>query len=271
MHGAIDARVRALAGDPGDLLHSGRSRNDQVATTLALYVRDRAAKGFVLTNGIACEAVDRARLALADGTVLAATTHWQPAQPMLLAFWLGAVAEMFARCAFLFEIVQAHASLACPLGSAAGTGSSLALDRDAAARALGFAAPSRNALDAIGNRDAALNLLLRRDAIAHRCFSPERGTDRLVHARVRFRETGRRGIDRVESHAAKTQSRSVRTRACSGTRRDRGPHRRARLDGRPRPVISSRSPGDQAHRDRRNGARARGARGVPARARRDDL
>jgi argininosuccinate lyase len=177
VHGAIDARIRELAGEAGDFLHSGRSRNDQVATTLLLYARDRAAKGRDLTTAIARSAVRQARSALADGTVLAATTHWQPAQPMLLAFWLGAVGELFARCAFRFEIVEAEASLECPLGSGAATGSTLPLDRSASAAQLGFAGPSRNALDAIGNRDSALNLL---HAVVRALLAASRPCEELI-------------------------------------------------------------------------------------------
>ncbi len=158
VHGAIDARVRALAGEAGLRLHSGRSRNDQVATTLALYVRDRARRGARVAAAIGEQWVARGREELACGTLMAGTTHWQPAQPVLLAFWMAAAAEPFLRAAQRFGQVARSAALRCPLGSGALAGSTLPLDREAAARALGFAAPSRNALDAIGNRDAALDL-----------------------------------------------------------------------------------------------------------------
>jgi argininosuccinate lyase len=88
---------------------------------------------------------------------MAGTTHWQPAQPVLLAFWLAAAAEPFARNAQHFRDAASDALEWCPLGSAALAGSSLPLDRLAAAKTLGFRAPSRNAMDAIGNRDAALH------------------------------------------------------------------------------------------------------------------
>jgi argininosuccinate lyase len=159
VHGAVDARVRELTPGAGGSLHAGRSRNDQVATTLALYVRDRAERGAAFSAGIASEALRQARAALVDGTLLAASTHWQPAQPVLLAFWLGAVAENFVRAAARFDRVARDACEECPLGSGACSGSTLPLDQVLAARELGFAAPSRNALDAIGNRDLALDLL----------------------------------------------------------------------------------------------------------------
>jgi argininosuccinate lyase len=159
VHGAIDARVRELAGPAGERLHAGRSRNDQVATTLLLYARDRAARGVRGALDVAALLEDRAESALERGTLLAATTHWQPAQPVLLAFWLDAAAQGFVRAAERFARVADDAARFCPLGSAALAGSSLPLDRAAAARELGFGAPSRNALDSVGDRDVALDLL----------------------------------------------------------------------------------------------------------------
>jgi argininosuccinate lyase len=177
VHGAIDARVRELAGDAGRSLHAGRSRNDQVATTLALYVADRARSGAALTAAGARVALAQARSALDAEIVLAATTHWQPAQPILLAFWLAAVAESLARATVRFDRVVVDAREACPLGSGACSGSTLPLDREAAARELGFAAPSRNALDAIGNRDAALDLM---HAVARALGAASRASEELV-------------------------------------------------------------------------------------------
>jgi argininosuccinate lyase len=159
VHGAIDARVRELAGPAGERLHAGRSRNDQVATTLLLYARDRAVCGLRGALDVAALIEDRAETALERGTLLAATTHWQPAQPVLLAFWLDAAAQGFVRAAERFARVAADAARFCPLGSAALAGSSLPLDRAAAARELGFGAPSRNALDSVGDRDVVLDLL----------------------------------------------------------------------------------------------------------------
>jgi argininosuccinate lyase len=160
VHGAIDARVRELApASAGESLHAGRSRNDQVATTLLLYADDRARCGRERCAAIADALERRAGGALESGALLAATTHWQPAQPVLLAFWLDACAQQFVRAAKRFAAVEAAALAACPLGSGAVAGSSLPLDRAAAAHELGFARPSRNALDSIGERDVALDLL----------------------------------------------------------------------------------------------------------------
>jgi argininosuccinate lyase len=177
VHGAIDARVRDLVPEAGAWLHAGRSRNDQVATTLALYVRDRAATGSATCERIVRTALAQARDALARETLVAATTHWQPAQPVLLAFWLAAIGEMFVRARVRFARVESDACASSPLGAAACSGSTLPLDRAASARELGFAAPSRNALDAIGERDLALDAL---SAVARALGSASRASEELV-------------------------------------------------------------------------------------------
>ncbi len=158
VHGAIDARVREIAGVAGESLHAGRSRNDQVATTLLLYAIDRAQAGAKRAHDIATALAARAQEELERKTVVAGCTHRQPAQPVLLAFVLVAWSEPFVRAASRFAGVARAGRASSPLGSAALAGSSLALDRQAAARALGFSRPSRNALDAVGNRDVALDL-----------------------------------------------------------------------------------------------------------------
>ncbi len=177
VHGAIDARVRELAPDHGARLHAGRSRNDQVATALALYAADRARRGRERSFSIARLAIEQARAALARGDVLAATTHWQPAQPIALGFWLGAVAENFARAAHRFDRVARDAMRFSPLGSGACSGSTMPLDRALSAAQLGFGAPSRNALDAIGDRDVALDLL---HAVARAVVAASRVSEELV-------------------------------------------------------------------------------------------
>ena len=177
IHGAIDARVRDHAGEAGARLHAGRSRNDQVATTLALYVRNRAQRAADTAATTAALALAQARVALADGTLLAATTHWQPAQPILLAFWLAAVAESFSRAATRFDRVANDACAASPLGSGACSGSTLPLDRETAARELGFTAPTRNALDAIGTRELALDLV---HALARALGAASRASEEIV-------------------------------------------------------------------------------------------
>jgi argininosuccinate lyase len=148
-----------------------------VATTLALYSRDRAQRGAETSKRIARFAIDAAKRALKDETVLAATTHWQPAQPILLAFWLGAIAEMFVRARTRFQRVAADARESCPLGSGACSGSTLPLKREISARELDFAAPSRNALDSVGDRDVALDVL---HAVTRALVAASRISEELV-------------------------------------------------------------------------------------------
>jgi argininosuccinate lyase len=173
VHGAIDARVRELAGTDGEWLHAGRSRNDQVATTLLLYVRERSSRAAEVTREIAAALAARAAAELEAQTVVAACTHRQPAQPVLLAFVLAAWSESFLLATRRFIAVRAEAARTCPLGSGAVAGSGLPLDRERAARALGFAGPSRNALHAIGNRDATLDL-------AHACVRAVADASRIA-------------------------------------------------------------------------------------------
>jgi argininosuccinate lyase len=178
IHGAIDARVRELVPPAtGEALHAGRSRNDQVATTLTLYARERAQRGARVCIAIARRFLDLAAPALDERTILAGTTHWQPAQPILLAFWLHAASEGFVRATRRFARVARDAAASCPLGAGALAGSSLPLDRAAAARELGFAHPSRNALDSVGDRDVAIDLL---GAIARALVAASRPCEELI-------------------------------------------------------------------------------------------
>lgn len=156
VHGAIDTRVRQIAGGPGALLHAGRSRNDQVATTLRLFVAQQCRAAADACASAVETLTKQAQAALGDSTLLPAMTHWQLAQPALLAFWLCAAAEPLKRAADRCVDAATEAMAEMPLGSAAVCGSTLPLDRGAAREALGFAALSPNAMDAIGSRDVAL-------------------------------------------------------------------------------------------------------------------
>ena len=153
------ARARACAG--GRRLAARRPQPQRSSRDDAAAVRARPGDARRAAGARRSRAPSRnARSgALEDGTLLAATTHWQPAQPVSLAFWLDAAAQGFVRAAARFARVAHDAARFCPLGSSALAGSSLPLDRVAAARELGFAEPSRNALDTVGDRDVALDLL----------------------------------------------------------------------------------------------------------------
>ena len=177
VHGAIDARVREIAGPAGDRLHSGRSRNDQVATTMLLFVREQATRGAALAFETAALCANRASEELERGTIVAATTHWQPAQPILLALWIDAVARGFVRAGERFARVASEAQRFSPLGSAALAGSTLPLGRERSASQLGFDAPSQNSLDAVGDRDLLLDFV---DACMRAVLTASRPSEELV-------------------------------------------------------------------------------------------
>jgi len=156
IHMNVEARLRDLIGPAAGHLHTGRSRNDQVATDLLLYLRDagRAARRGLLTlRGVL---LDRAREHL--DTVLPGYTHLQRAQPVRLAHHWLAYVEMLGRDAERFRDLESRLARS-PLGAGALAGSTLPLDRAATARGLGFTAPARNSMDAVASRDAALEFL----------------------------------------------------------------------------------------------------------------
>jgi argininosuccinate lyase len=156
IHMNVEARLAALVGEPAGRLHTGRSRNDQVATDLALFLREvacAAERGLHELRGVL---VDRAREHL--DTVLPGYTHLQRAQPVRLAHHWLAFVEMFGRDAGRFRDLRGRLTHA-PLGAGALAGTTLPLDREQTARALGFEAPARNSMDAVASRDGALEFL----------------------------------------------------------------------------------------------------------------
>lgn len=150
VHSFVEAQLVALIGDAGRRLHTGRSRNDQVATDLRLWLRD-AIDGLIAR-------VLATQLALLDfaeansAAVLPGYTHLQRAQPILFAHWCLAYFEMLGRDRERLQDTRARVNV-MPLGSAALAGTSYAIDREAVARELGFDAVSRNSLDAVSDRD----------------------------------------------------------------------------------------------------------------------
>jgi argininosuccinate lyase len=156
IHMNVEARLRDRVGDAAARLHTGRSRNDQVATDLLLYLRDAARAARAGLHELQEVLISRAREHI--DTVLPGYTHLQRAQPVRLAHHWLAFVEMLGRDAQRFRDLETRLSLS-PLGSGALAGTTLPLDRHATARALGFAGPSRNSLDAVASRDAALEFL----------------------------------------------------------------------------------------------------------------
>jgi argininosuccinate lyase len=143
-------------GATGYKLHTGRSRNEQIATDLRLFVRDSID---TLQNLIAdwVEAI-LSRADAAGNAAMPAYTHLQPAEPVLVAHWLLAYVEMFLRDATRLADCRKRANL-CPLGSGAVAGATLSLNRQAMAAELGFDGPTANSIDATSDRDFALEFV----------------------------------------------------------------------------------------------------------------
>jgi argininosuccinate lyase len=156
IHHFVEKALVAELGPLGWKLHTGRSRNELIATDFRLFVIDAASQiqqGLLaLINALLAQA--KAKL----GVPMAGMTHMQHAQPILLSHFLLAHAEGFTRDVTRVQNAAASAD-ACPMGSGALAGNSFAIDRAAIARDLGFSKISANSLDAVGDRDFALNYL----------------------------------------------------------------------------------------------------------------
>ena len=156
IHMNVEARLKDIIGEPAGRLHTARSRNDQVATDFRLWVRDQfdAAETGLLSLILAL--LDQAE-AGADW-VMPGFTHLQTAQPVTWGHHMMAYVEMFGRD--LSRVRDARARMnESPLGAAALAGTSFPIDREMTAAALGFARPSANSLDAVSDRDFALEFL----------------------------------------------------------------------------------------------------------------
>ena len=156
IHMLTEARLAEAIGPVAGRLHTARSRNDQVATDFRLWVR-----GAIDETLAALAAFQRALLARAEehaASVMPGFTHLQSAQPVTLGHHLMAYWEMAARDVSRFADARARMNR-CPLGSAALAGTGFPIDRDATAAALGFDGPTRNSLDAVSDRDFALDYL----------------------------------------------------------------------------------------------------------------
>lgn len=156
IHMAIEALLAEEIGPAAGRLHTARSRNDQVATSFRLWVRGACARAETRLVALARALVERAGEHAA--TVMPGFTHLQVAQPITLGHHLMAYVEMARRDADRFRAAAARMD-ECPLGAAALAGTGFPIDRDMTARALGFARPMRNSLDAVSSRDFALDYL----------------------------------------------------------------------------------------------------------------
>ena len=156
IHMLTEARLAEKVGPVAGRLHTARSRNDQVATDFRLWVRDAIDQARAALGGLLDALIARAD-EHADA-VMPGFTHLQSAQPVTLGHHLMAYHEMFARDRARFADARARLNL-CPLGSAALAGTGFAIDRAATASALGFDGPTRNSLDAVSDRDFAIEYL----------------------------------------------------------------------------------------------------------------
>ena len=156
IHLNVESRLAELIGPLAGKLHTARSRNDQVATDFRLYVRDEIA---VIDSLLAALQLALADQALAHAaTVMPGFTHLQTAQPVTFGHHYLAYVEMLARDRGRFADASKRLN-ECPLGAAALAGTSFAIDRDMTAKALSFARPTANSLDAVSDRDFALETL----------------------------------------------------------------------------------------------------------------
>ena len=156
IHMNVEARLTEIVGPAAGRLHTARSRNDQVALDFRMWVRDQADAAIdALPRLIGC-LVDQAE-AGADW-VMPGFTHLQTAQPVTWGHHMLAYAEMFGRDLGRFRDARTRMN-ECPLGAAALAGTSFPIDREATAAALGFDRPSANSLDAVADRDFALEFL----------------------------------------------------------------------------------------------------------------
>src|SRR5262245_1066135 len=150
VHSFVEARLTEEIGDLARKLHTGRSRNDQVATDLRLWMRNASDD-----VSSAIKSTQQALVELGDkniNAVMPGYTHLQRAQPVLFAHWCLAYFEMLERDRARMVDVRKRVNI-LPLGSAALAGTSYAIDREAVARELGFDAASENSLDAVSDRD----------------------------------------------------------------------------------------------------------------------
>ena len=157
IHMNIEARLFELIGEDAGRLHTARSRNDQVATDFRLWVRDSLDALDTELSKLQAVLIDQAE-AHTD-TIMPGFTHLQAAQPVSFGHHMLAYVEMLDRDRGRGRDCRARLNAACPLGSGALAGTSFAIDREQTADALGFDGPSRNSLDAVSDRDFALEFL----------------------------------------------------------------------------------------------------------------
>ncbi len=156
IHLAVERRLIAIVGEPGRKLHTGRSRNDQVALDVRLFLRDEIAEVIELVGRLRLAMIQLARRHV--DTIMPGYTHLQRAQPVSLAHHLLAYVEMLSRDRERFEQAATRTAV-MPLGAGALAASTLRLDRRMVARELGFKSVTANSMDAVSDRDFVVDFL----------------------------------------------------------------------------------------------------------------
>ena len=174
VHHFVEKQLVNLIGDVGYKLHSGRSRNEQIATDLRLYIRD----SIDTLQGHLADWMDAIldRAAQAGEAAMPAYTHMQRAEPVLIAHWLLGYVEMFLRDANRLSDCRKRLNV-CPLGSGAVAGATLPLDRAEMAAELHFDAPTANSLDATSDRDFLLEFV---SALTHVALHLSRWAEEML-------------------------------------------------------------------------------------------
>ncbi|MFC1520594.1 argininosuccinate lyase, partial [Pseudomonadota bacterium] len=155
IHSFVEQSLIAKVGDLGKKLHTGRSRNDQVATDLKLWCKKEGQHSLTLLKKLSAELVKLAEREI--DAVMPGYTHLQRAQPVLFGHWCLAYVEMFERDISRLEDALKRADT-CPLGTGALAGTAYPMDRHQIAQSLGFAAPTLNSLDSVSDRDHVVEL-----------------------------------------------------------------------------------------------------------------
>ena len=163
IHSFVEANLIERIGDAGKRLHTGRSRNDQVALDMKLYCRDEIDEIDVLVKNLLEELLKIMEENL--DTYMPGFTHLQKAQPVTLAHHMGAYFEMFSRDRSRLHDIRKRMNY-CPLGSGALAGTTYPLDRAYTAELLGFDGPTLNSMDSVSDRDYVIELLSALSTIA---------------------------------------------------------------------------------------------------------
>ena len=163
IHSFVEAVLTERVGEAGKRLHTGRSRNDQVALDMKLYTRDEIDELDTLLKTLLTELLSLMEEHL--DTYMPGFTHLQKAQPVTLAHHIGAYYEMFCRDRGRLRDARKRMNY-CPLGSGALAGTTYPLDREYTAELLGFDGPTRNSMDSVSDRDYVIELLSALSVIA---------------------------------------------------------------------------------------------------------